>query len=569
VNEQAIPFALALTATATFTAALALYTYGRRNERPGAGTFAALLTALTWYAAFAAFELLAPEIDGKVFAAKLKLAGLGAAGPLWLAFALRYTRRGHWLHWPNMALLLLPSLAGYLLALTNESHLQFWASLSLDENSPALVVETFGPAFWVFTGAQYAFILAAALIYAQSYTQTAHVYRTQAGLMAAGALVPLAANLIYVAGLYPVRGLDLTPFAFGISTVLLASSLFRFGLLDIQPVATRAIFEHLGDAVVVLDAEERVADLNQAARDLLGLDDDAIGLPAPSVLRQASAQAEARPGEPPPEVQLGVADVRRWFRIEFSTLRDDRGRPLGRAALLHDITDQRLLQQMRTDLINMLIHDLSNPLSAMQMALELLRGDSGPGPSVDAEAREAIEIIRRSNLRAQRLVASLLEISRLEGGHMPIEPQPVEGTLVAQFIVRDLRPLAAERQVELALDLAPGLPAVNADPDLLDRVLRNLLGNALKFTPAGGRVLLALQRLDDQVQFCVADNGPGLPAHVEARLFEKFVRGSGPHRGHGLGLAFCKLAVEAMGGHIWADNHPGQGVEFKFTLPLF
>ena len=567
MTEQAVPYALALMATASLTGALAMYAYDRRTERPGAAVFATLLIALTWYAGCAALELLAPELEGKTAAAKLKLAGLGAVGPLWLAFALRYTQRDEWLTAPNVAMLAMPSLVGFGLALTNEYHQLYWTGLSLDPTTPALIVTGFGAGFWLFTAAQYLFILGAAVIYAQSYTQAAQIYRQQIGLMAAGALVPLAGHLVYLWGNYPVRGLDLTPFAFAVSTVLLATGMFRFGLLDVQPVAARAIFNHLGDAVLVLDEDERVIDLNPAARKLFSLDDDAIGLRAPEVLLKP-AEVDA----PPPEVQLGSDEARRWFRIEMSPLRDNNGRGVGRVALLHDITDERLLQQMRSDLIHMLIHDLSNPLSAMQMALEMVRSDKaqrGQSVTLEPEAREAIEIIRRSNIRAQRLVAGLLEISRLEGGHLPIEPQPVEPALVSQFIVRDLKPMAEERKVALEFDAPGKVPAVQADPELLDRVLRNLLGNAIKFTPAGGHVSLHVDHNDGVVQFCVGDNGHGLPASVQARLFEKFVRGSGPQGGHGLGLAFCKLAVEAMGGRIWADNHPGEGVDFNFTLPVF
>jgi signal transduction histidine kinase len=273
-------------------------------------------------------------------------------------------------------------------------------------------------------------------------------------------------------------------------------------------------------------------------------------------------------GQPPPDRQFGLEDEGRWYRLELSLLRDAFGRPLGSVALLVNTTNEHALEQLRYDLTHMLIHDLNNPLSAMQMALEMVpTGAAAATAALDDDARAALDIIRRSNERAQRLVSSLLDVSQLETGNLPIELEPVDAAHLAAGLRRELLPWAEERGLALEVQAAPGLPPVNADPELLDRVLRNLLGNAIKFTPAGGRVTCALAPGSPEVCFTVADTGPGLPGYVAERLFQKFVRGAGPGHGHGLGLAFCKLAVEAMGGRIWVESQPGGGTAFHFKLP--
>jgi signal transduction histidine kinase len=568
-----LPYALTLLTTAALAAGLALYTYGRRGERPGASTFAGLLVALTWLAATTAFQMLSPALSGKVLAETLKFAGTAALSPLWLAFALRYTRRTHWLTMRNRSLLALPGLVSVSLAATNPLHHLVWRGFQIDPLSPGLVVEGFGPVFWVFNLFHYGFILLAALIYALAYVPAAPVFRRQIGVMVAGALIPLLGHTIYLSGLYPLPGLDLTPFTFAISAVLLATGLFRYSLLDLQPIAARVVMNHLDDGVVVLDQEDRVVDLNPAARQLLGVTEAAIGQPAPPALRPAAGvEAQA--------IQIGQEEPRRWYRLTVSGLRDLNQHPVGRVVVLRDVTDEHLLQRLRGDLTHMLVHDLSNPLSAMHMALEMVHiQDNGPGqpPTVGPDAHEALEIVRRSNLRAQRLIASLLDISRLESGHMPVNRQPVNAVDLASGVARDLRPLADERGLALGLRLPDNLPAVLADPDLLDRVLRNLLSNAIKFTPRGGEATLTAAAGASEVTFTVSDNGNGLPDSVRARLFEKFVRGTSSPHGHGLGLAFCKLAVDTMGGHIWADGGaPGdagvgagapRGAAFHFTLP--
>jgi signal transduction histidine kinase len=270
----------------------------------------------------------------------------------------------------------------------------------------------------------------------------------------------------------------------------------------------------------------------------------------------------------PAPIQIGSDEQRRWFQISFSSLRDGNERPVGHVALLHDVTDEHLLQKLRSDLTHMLIHDLSNPLSAMQMALEMVQPAGSEQPLLAGpEAHEALEIVRRSNQRAQRMIANLLDVTRLESGHMPVEQETVQAIELAETAVSDMRALAEARGLGLRLEMPGDLPPVKADPELLDRVLRNLLSNAIKFTPAGGAVRLTAQCTGADITLTVRDNGQGLPMHVQTRLFEKFVRGSDEPQGYGLGLAFCKLAVEAMGGHIWVESQPGNGAAFHVSLP--
>jgi PAS domain S-box-containing protein len=279
-----------------------------------------------------------------------------------------------------------------------------------------------------------------------AYGPAAPIFRQQIVLMVAGALIPLLGHTVYLARVYPVPGLDLTPFSFGLSAVLLATGLFRFGLLDLQPIATREVLNYLSDGVVVLDAAGRVMDLNPAARRVLGLDDDAVGRPAPAILQAQGALHGSAPDQMPEPVQIGSGEQRRWYQVTFSLLRDGSQRVVGRVALLHDVTDEHLLQKLRSDLTNMLIHDLSNPLSAMQMALEMVQPQGSEQPLLSGrEAREALEIVHRSNARAQRMISSLLDVTRLESGHMPVEQESVRAAELAETAVEDMRALADGR----------------------------------------------------------------------------------------------------------------------------
>jgi signal transduction histidine kinase len=178
-----------------------------------------------------------------------------------------------------------------------------------------------------------------------------------------------------------------------------------------------------------------------------------------------------------------------------------------------------------------------------------------------------------------KLVNDILEVSRLEAKQVPLARQPISMTGLITDTLHAQSGRALDKGLHLESDLAPSLPPAYADPELIERVLQNLVDNAIKFTPPGGRVRLSAQPMNGkyasqanghagQLRISVSDEGPGIPRPLRSQLFQKFVTGGQPESGSGLGLAFCRLAVEAHGGHIWAESEPGRGATFAFTLPV-
>jgi signal transduction histidine kinase len=242
--------------------------------------------------------------------------------------------------------------------------------------------------------------------------------------------------------------------------------------------------------------------------------------------------------------------------------------PLGRLVVLRDVTDEHAVEQLREDMTHMMVHDLRNPLASTLTALEFMLlevADTHPSENI----LEALRIAQTQALKMQTLVNRILEILQLERGQMPVNCAPVElGELVAETLHLQ-SPLAEARNIHLHLDTPPALPRAWADAELIGRVLQNLVGNALKFTPAGGSVRLwAHLEGGEQPKLLVlvTDTGPGIPAEIQGRLFQKFVRGQQESRGNGLGLAFCKLVLEAHGERIWVENTSAQGTTIAFSL---
>jgi signal transduction histidine kinase len=175
-------------------------------------------------------------------------------------------------------------------------------------------------------------------------------------------------------------------------------------------------------------------------------------------------------------------------------------------------------------------------------------------------------------LKMQELANRILEIGQLERQQVPLNRVPIEMAHLISEALKLQTPLASAKGLRLESDVPPDLPPAWADAELIGRVLQNLLDNACKFTPPGGVVRVAARVGESEGRpalfVSVADTGPGIPDEIRARLFEKFVRGRQVGLGSGLGLAFCKLAVEAHGGRITVDSSPERRTTFTFSLPV-
>jgi signal transduction histidine kinase len=234
----------------------------------------------------------------------------------------------------------------------------------------------------------------------------------------------------------------------------------------------------------------------------------------------------------------------------------------------------RRSEQIRQDLTNMIVHDLRTPLTSIIASLNLARhrhhqsGDEA-GQMVDGRV---LDRVQRSATRLNQMVDDILLVSKLEAGELEIKPQPVS---IRPFLTERLEGFSAQAAQEdksLQLECEPELSA-RLDPSLLGRVVENLIGNGLKYTQRSGFVQVLARCQEQRLWVTVRDNGTGIPEAYRERIFEKFVQlpsedEQAVRRGTGLGLAFCRLAVEAHNGRIWVENNSCGGSDFRFWLPM-
>ena len=242
----------------------------------------------------------------------------------------------------------------------------------------------------------------------------------------------------------------------------------------------------------------------------------------------------------------------------------------GRDALEKSYADLRRAESLRDDLSEMLVHDLRTPLTTLLGPLEMLQGEQfGP---LNETQREVTAMSARSGYRLLYLVNELLDISKMEGGRMTLQPREVDLHKTSEEAIEQVSVVYSTNQARIEIEYSNELLPIRADEDLLRRVLINLLGNAIKFTPRDGHITLGIQSQESGVLMWVRDTGEGVPPEDQERIFEKFgqveSRKAGRKMSTGLGLTFCKLAVEAHGGRIWLESEPGVGSTFSFSIPL-
>lgn len=248
---------------------------------------------------------------------------------------------------------------------------------------------------------------------------------------------------------------------------------------------------------------------------------------------------------------------------------------LGRAfnematALERDARERDRIERMKDDFVLTVSHELRTPVTVVKGFAEMLTAQKR---GLNSRQYEAAEVIADSAEQLQKMVNDLLDLARSDAGKLRIDPKPTAVRSLAQKAGRHMRPHFEERDQRLTVSVEKGLPEVRADADRVGQVLANLLTNANKYSPEGAKVRLSAQRNGSQVEFAVADNGPGLGEEELEHVFERFWRAqSGETQevgGTGLGLAIAKSLVELHGGEITADSVPGKGTTFRFTLPI-
>ncbi|MEJ2757287.1 MAG: PAS domain-containing sensor histidine kinase [Anaerolineales bacterium] len=341
-----------------------------------------------------------------------------------------------------------------------------------------------------------------------------------------------------------------------------------------------AVLNAVDDGVLLVSASGEVQYANRPLTSLTGIPPEAIVGKRLDLLTETALQALGLtpqqaaefPHLPQTDTTPHRYQVQETFLERYTApVTGAHGQPQGWVLVFRDVTDEHFLAQNREQLTETLIHDMRSPLGAVQTSLELLEEffeEMDHDPLMD----QTLGVAQRASSRVLTLVNSLMDIRHLDSGQIKVLKAPFDLSALVMSLMEEIVPQSVEDQVFLTYSLPADLPMVKADQGVVQRVLVNLVDNALKFTPEGGKVWVHVEVKDGKAVLSVTDTGPGIPKRFRQEVFARFVQVPGARskrRGAGLGLAYCKVAIEAHGEKIWIEEgDKGVGTRVKFSLPL-
>ncbi|MBN2146485.1 MAG: PAS domain-containing protein [Anaerolineales bacterium] len=583
---QSNPYAIHLIVAIALLVFLVVRTW-RRRQVPGALALNLLLGGILIWAIGYAFEISVTRLELQVWFAKLEYVGILSAPVFWMIFARQYRQRADGFNWRFAALLAVIPLVLLALVWTNEAHWLVWRQVRQEQYGGLLfLVVEHGPAFWLVVVFAYVVLAAGMVELARALSGAPRLYREQTWVMLSGALAPWVANILYITGITPLPYLDLTVFAFTFTGTVASWGLFRYSLMEIVPIAREAVIDSMNEGVIVLDLQERIVDINPAARQLIALGDErVIGQPVAEALVRMPALVACFSLGDGAEIELPDGDGNMILDVQVTPVRDRRGRELGVQVVLRDITARKraeeLLRQAKEDaeaasraktlFLGNISHEFRTPLAVVMNYAELLQEMTESRGETEYSSR--LETVRRAGERLLKMINDVLEISRLDSGKIePLLEAFDVRKMVAYLSAAFYNSLEKKGNV-LTTDIQVNGPVI-LDHEKVERVLSNLLDNANKFTE-NGSICLAAWRQEEAGQrwvvFEVADTGMGISAEELESIFETFEKGDASstqyYSGAGLGLPICQRLCYIMGGTISVASTPGQGSLFTVRLP--
>ncbi len=341
----------------------------------------------------------------------------------------------------------------------------------------------------------------------------------------------------------------------------------------------QAVIDSLPDPVLVFDPGDHLIAVNRATETSLRVhvsDETTEPLaPAPpevrALIERVRAHVMAGRGSYQSKgleeaLRTTLGDQEAFLLPRATAVSTEGGAIIGVAILLQDVTRLMRFDELKSNLVATVAHEFRTPLTSLRMALHLCL-EQVVGPITEKQA-DLLYVARQDTERLQQIVDDLLDLSRIQSGRIELHQRPVDAASIARDAAQAFRAPAEGKGIDLRLELLPSLGTVVADPERIDLAFANLVGNAVKYTPAGGRIAISAERRDGVVRYNVTDNGPGVPPELRVAIFEKFFRRPGATTpGAGLGLFIAKEIVEAHGGKIGVEGEPGAGSTFWFELP--
>jgi PAS domain S-box-containing protein len=558
-----------------------------------------ILLASVFWMLMSALEVASDSLPTKLVFFKMHFVGVLIVPTTWLILTMQLSGYERWVKRSNLVVLSVVPVITLLLIFTNESHGLMWSNITLNSVDPFLPLNANRElGYWLLIlGYNYVALMFAVVIFVRRVVASRSLYRRQAVPLIFVACVPWALSAAWFVNPSLFMYIDLSPLGLTVATSI---TLWRLAYLpgaDVIPVAHEMIVDSMNEAVIILDAQSRIVELNPRAQQLVGHNlSDALGQPVERMWAEwAGAKKELDSGtERVKEVSFGVGEEKKVYEMQSSYLSGITSERPNLLIILRDITERKIsdekvrlyskqlkehsehLEELvaeRTKELRvaerlaaigetaaMVGHDLRNPLQAMTSALYLANRLVGSEKVEDR--REAVELLNMFDEQINymdKIVSDLQDFAR------PVAIEPTE-TNLADLIRDTVRNARIPENVDVSMGFQGDVSNIILDPTLFRRVLTNLIANAVQAMPKGGKLTITASKEGESLTVTLLDTGVGIAQENLARIFNPFFTTKA--KGQGLGLPVCRRLVEAQGGTITVKSELGKGSTFAVSLPI-
>jgi PAS domain S-box-containing protein len=519
-------------------------------------------------------ELSSDTLSQMLFWINIEYLGISYAPPLWIIFVIGFTGKERWLTTLNWFLIFIIPTITLLMVWTNRWHHLHYASVGVDNNGPSPLL-SLKVAIWYKIHTVYFYLMLGWGMYLiiSRFRKADGFIKRQNRIILFGAFIPWMVNFSYLLNLRPFGHLDLTPFAFIASSLIISIGLLGFKLFDIVPIARGKIIEALQEGILVLDIQNRVIDINPEMRKIIGPYTDHIIGKKPAHLFPGFAELnDTVHNQENSSIEIKLNDGR-FFSVTLTSLFERQTIYSGKIMLFRDITDWKQsedklheLNRLKDRLFSIISHDLRSPLLSLMDILSM----ANDGMVSDEEFKSFLPTLSKNIGYTSGLVDNLLQWSKsqLEGTAINATHFDIKDNVT--YVLNSFGQISADKGVILHnnINLAT---VVYADMDMIQAVLRNLVSNAIKFCRKGDKISINAEIKRETATIWIADTGIGIASENIDKLFgtNNFTtKGTTNEQGTGLGLLLCKDFIEKNSGKIWVESKPDQGSCFYFTLPV-
>ena len=594
---QTLPYAI-LAVGVSFLAIVAAIRYASRlHEARNKVTVLILCGSVIWLL-MSALTVSSDNVPTKLIFYKTQFVGVLIIPTTWLILTMQLSGYERWVKRSNLVVLSVVPVITLLLIFTNESHGLMWSNITLNSvDSFFPLNETRGLGFWLLiVGYSYFVLMFAVVIFVRRIVASRSLYRRQAVPLIFVACVPWIFSGIFFVNPSLSMYIDLTPLGLTVATSITLWRLAYLPGVDVIPVAHEIIVDSLNDAVIILDSQSRIVDLNPKAQDLVGHTiSDALGKPVERMWAEwARAKKELDSGtERVREVSFGVGEEKKVYEMQSSYLSGITSERPNLLIILRDITERKILDEKlrlyseqlkehsehleelveeRTKKLReaerlaaigqtttMVGHDLRNPLQAMVSTLYLARKTlTSPSYEKTGEVAKLLDRLDEHISYMNKIVSDLQDYA------VPLQPELAKVS-THQLLNETLSTIAIPSHVKVSVTVDKGAETLNVDHDLTRRVFTNLTMNAVQAMPQGGELTIEASKNPGVISISVQDTGEGIAKENLENIFTPFFTTKA--KGQGLGLAVCKRIMEAQGGKITVKSEVGRGSTFTVEIP--